>query len=100
MFTSDTGALTMIGVSTSSTPRARKNSCVVCRAAARRRNVATLAVGRQVFTTRSWPRAQCTDAFAHTQHAARGERGPPVGSARREQQDHGRAHVEPAHLRA
>src|SRR3954470_2181761 len=85
MFRSETGALIMIGVSTSSTPRAPKNSRVVCRAAARRCNVARLAVGRQVFTTRSGPLAQRADALAHAQFPARGERGLPVGGARREQ---------------
>src|SRR6186713_2377746 len=99
MFTSDTGALTRIGVSTSSTARARKNSRVVCNAAARRRSVATLAVGRQVFKGRSWPRAQRADAFAHAQHAAGGERRLPLDGAWREQQDHGGSHVEPAHFR-
>jgi len=46
-FTSDTGAFTSAGVSTSSTARARKNSRVKARHSARRRSAPSVAVGRQ-----------------------------------------------------
>src|SRR6187455_1795795 len=104
-FTSDTGVFTMAGVSTSSTFRAKKNSRAARSAWARRRNAAFEALGRQCPSSATgsaaWmPVAQRANAFAHAKRLARSHRAIPFGGAWRQQQDHGRAHVEARHFSA
>src|SRR5450631_131471 len=91
-----------IGVSTSSTPRAAKNSRTCASMRARSRNALRDAVGRQSASASDVPVATryplATDGLAELHHRARAQQRMPVRPFRFEQQDYRRAHVEPAEL--
>src|SRR5438045_7733533 len=74
MCTSLTGAVTTTGVSTSSTPRAAKNSRVHARSAARRSRSAREAPGRQSPPPLTSASREPGERLAHPHAAAGGER--------------------------
>src|SRR5438270_643863 len=100
MCTSLTGALTTTGVSTSSTPRAAKNSRVHARSAARRSRSAREALGRQSPPPLTSASREPDERLAHPHAAAGGERAQPLAPALRQQQYDRGAHVEAAELGA
>src|SRR6266699_751383 len=100
MCTSLTGALTTTGVSTSSTPRAAKNSRVHARSAARRSRSAREALGRQSPPPLMPASREPGERLAHLHAAAGGERAQPLAPALRQQQYDRGAHVEAAELGA
>src|SRR5437763_9566133 len=100
MCTSLTGAVTTTGVSTSSTPRAAKNSRVHARSAARRSRSAREAPGRQSPPPLTSASREPGERLAHPRAAARGERAQPLAPALRQQQYDRGAHVEAAELGA
>src|SRR2546429_7281244 len=85
MCTSLTGALTTTGVSTSSTPRAAKNSRVHARSAARRSRSAREALGRQSPPPLTSASREPGERLAHPHAAAGGERAQPLAPARSEE---------------
>src|SRR5438270_12082728 len=85
-----------IGVSTSSTPRAAKNSRTCASMRARRRKASKDAVGRQSAGGSATLHRLSADGLAELHHRARTQQRMPLRTGPLEQHDDRRSHVEAA----
>src|ERR1700731_3220929 len=95
-----TGAFTTIGASTSRTPRSMKKFRADASRAARCSSIERFAVGRQSTIRCHHSAAQPGEWLANGNAVVRLHVGQPVDHVVSGYQDHGRAHIEAAHLLA
>src|ERR1700730_7263273 len=100
MCTSVTGAFTTIGVSTSRTPRSMKKFRADASKAARCSSIERFAVGCQSAICCHHSAAQPAERLANGNAVVRLDVGQPVDHVGCGYQDHGRDHIEAAHLLA
>src|SRR3569833_2870577 len=97
MCTSVTGALTIIGVSTSISPRSTKKWRACMRIDERCASISRVAVGFHSLTMAA-PAAHPGQCLPHADAGAGLYLGQPVNQVRRQDENHCRTHVETTHF--